>query len=591
MQRMFRTPRISQLATLCRVAVVLAGLGWAESARALVGSDSGPNIFNGLYINQFIGADAFYNEGYDGSGAIVANIEAGWVWNGHETLTGVFQYFYDPNAPAGESGQFDWHATMVGQVIAGNGIYTYQDGIAPGATLWSSAIATTWDPETGSDYSGSFEISDSSFLYGYTAPMAIGVNGQHANVINSSWGFSDPTGSNAETVTIDALLAQNNIVGVFAAGNSGPDANTVVSPGAGFNGITVAALTSDNTNPAYGSVADFSSEGPNDFYNPQTGITIPKIRAVVDIAAPGDDLTLAYYGGLTGGHTSGTDGTGGSGGYYAYGMAGTSFAAPIVAGAAALMVDAAKTFGDSEMEDARVIKAALMAGATQPTGWNNGQTLVNGVIETTQALDYATGAGLINLNNTYGIYLGDTIPGFQSLGLNTTAGVPGLGGGSVLPRGWDLGQVSEGAPNDYQISSALTAGETMTVTVTWFADRQFNLTTGVASDVALDDLALQIWLDGGSAQTLIAESDAPITTSQFLAFALPSSGDYTIRVIWENQVYNLANSPHSSTYGIAWNVQTVPTPEPSVGLLFVTTITITLLRRPRRTTVRNGAFI
>jgi hypothetical protein len=588
---MFRFPRLLRRSS----PVLLAGL-WlllgAGRALALVGSASGTSVFNGLYINQFIGAEAFYAQGFYGDNAIVANIEAGWVWNGQETLTNVSQYFYNPAALPGETGQFDWHATMVGQTIAGNGLYTYQDGIAPGATLWSSAIATTWDPETGSDYSGSFEISDSSFLYGYEAPIVTGVNGKHAQVINSSWGFSDPTGSNVETVTIDALLAQNNVVGVFAAGNAGPGGNSVVSPGAGFNGITVAALTSDTTNPAYGTVADFSSAGPNDFYNPVTGITTPAIRPVVDIAAPGDDLTLAFYGGLSGGHTSGTDPTAGpnSGLYYASGMAGTSFAAPIVAGAAALMVDAANTFGNPEMEDARVIKAALLTGATKPAGWNNGQTLVNGVIQTTQALDYSTGAGILNLNTTYGIYVGDPLgPGIQVLGLNTTAGLPGLGGGDVLPRGWDLGQVSQGAPNDYHIFDPLTAGELLTTTVTWFADRQLNLATGVATDVALDNLALQVWFNGGSGPTLVAQSDAPVSTVQHLSFALPASGVYTIRVVWENQNYNTGSSPNSTTYGLAWNVQSNAVPEPgSLVLVIVGVCAIRVTRRRPFQNVDNG---
>ena len=48
-------------------------------AFALVGSNSGTGIFNGLYINDQIGATTFYSMGFFGSGAVVANVEAGYI--------------------------------------------------------------------------------------------------------------------------------------------------------------------------------------------------------------------------------------------------------------------------------------------------------------------------------------------------------------------------------------------------------------------------------------------------------------------------------------------------------------------------------
>ena len=54
------------------------------------------------------------------------------------------------------------------------------------------------------------------------------------------------------------------------------------------------------------SVAGFSSRGPNDFVVPAAPgsnaapTVIPGVRPAVDIAAPGEDLVLAFYGGLTG---------------------------------------------------------------------------------------------------------------------------------------------------------------------------------------------------------------------------------------------------------------------------------------------------
>jgi subtilisin family serine protease len=160
--------------------------------------------------------------------------------------------------------------------------------------------------------------------------------------------------------------------------------------------ISVAAMTGDTLSPPFSQVADFSSRGPGDFYNPATGVSVAAARPTVDIAAPGDNLTLAFYGGVTGGHVTGSDPTLGDGGayhgqYYIPGMAGTSFAAPVVAGGAALLVDAGRLFvgagaASAEMLDPRVIKATLMAGATTNAGWNNGQHASGGVITTEQAL-------------------------------------------------------------------------------------------------------------------------------------------------------------------------------------------------------------
>ncbi|NDC62732.1 MAG: hypothetical protein EBZ59_01790 [Planctomycetia bacterium] len=291
---------------------------------AIVGSESGSSVFNGVFVNELVGAGTFYRMGFTGSRAIVANVEAGSIWTGHESLAGrVSRFVADPVTLAGGStqlGQFDWHATMVGQTLGGDGIYTHQVGIAPSAQLWSASIATRWNADSGGEYSGSFEVSEESFLYGYVAPLrtgfATGTATVRADVVNSSWGFDDPAGRDAGTIAIDALLAENRAVGVFSAGNSGSVAGAVGGPAAGYNGISVAALTGDTLSPPFSQVADFSSRGPGDFFDPSTGVTVANARSTVDIAAPGDNLTLAFYGGLTGGHVSGSDPTLGFGGAY-----------------------------------------------------------------------------------------------------------------------------------------------------------------------------------------------------------------------------------------------------------------------------------
>jgi len=570
----------------------------ARPAQAINGSGSGSSIFNGVFVNDLVGATTFYDWGFGGSRAIVANIEAGSIWNGHESLSGrVSRYLADPltQSSGGTSlGEADWHATFVGQAIGGSGSYQHQLGIAPTAQLWSGAIATGW---SGSGFSGSFAVTETSFLYPYLTAMRTGVTSGsatlRANVINSSWGFDDSAGALAETIAIDALVRENNVVAVFSAGNSGPTQNSVGGLASGYNGISVAAMTGDTLSPPFNEVADFSSRGPGDFYNPATGTTLANARATVDIAAPGDNLTLAFYGGNTGGNRTGSDPTGGMqsayhGQYYVPDMAGTSFAAPIVAGGAALLVDAGSYFvsasaAPAEMLDARVIKATMMAGANATNGWNNGQVMVDGVITTEQALDNAVGAGMLDLDTAYRIYVGDPAgilfngtPIAVSAGLNTTLGVSGGGGADgIQDRGWDLGSVQNatgltgGGANAYSFASPLAAGDLLSVALTWFADRLFTDTLDSARDIGLSDLSLELWrTDVPAGDSLIARSISPYGTSEFLRLQIPEAGDYDLRVVGLDRVYDLGSSgelPADTTYGLAWSVTAVP--EPSSLLL------------------------
>ncbi|MGB8854996.1 MAG: S8/S53 family peptidase [Pirellulales bacterium] len=581
-------------------ALVMAAWFAPSTCQAIVGSNSSATTFNGTYVNDVIGAGTFYSLGFGGSSTIVANIEAGTIWNGHETLTGrVSQFIADPTIVATgttQLGQFDWHATMVGQALGGTGLYTYQDGIAPTAQLWSGAIATQW---LGSGYTGSFTITDESFLYPYATAMRTGVvsgsSTLKAKVVNSSWGYTDSAGEVDWTIAIDALTRENNVVTVIATGNEGPTTNTVGGPASGYNSIAVAATTGAMTATPYATVAGFSSRGPGDFYNPVSGTTVPNVRPTVDIAAPGAELTLAFYGGLTGGHTSGTAVPGSA--LYVPGMEGTSFAAPIVAGGAALMIDAATFVAPGvantvEMLDARVIKATMMATATATNGWNNGQQSVNGVITTAQALDHSAGAGMINLDRAFRTYVGDptvvTIGGVNYFipGVNTTLGVPGSGGGSGLDlRGWDLGTVlndaeaESGNVNAYAFASMLPAGGTLTAALTWFANRTVGSTVASATDVALANLSLQLYrTDTIAGPSLVAQSIAPYSSAEFLRLTLPAYGFYELRVLGLDEVYNTFGTPLTTTdYGLSW-VVTVPEP----GTYALAAIGVAILTHHRR---------
>ena len=578
---------------------VTATLAALQKNPAIVSTNLNPQTNNLTVINLQVGADRFYNAGYYGFTAAIANVEAGHIWNGHEMLGNVSTYINDPSID--QTGlQYDFHATMVGGILAGlgppapgGGYYYYQFGMAPGATLWSTAIASDWVGATGE-----FNITDKSFKYGYVTTMETGelrpiipglpiYTQRPADVINSSWGFDDPTGRATETRVIDGLAYLHHQTVVVAAGNHDTGTAQVTGPASGFNTIAVGALESDTSNPVYGQAASFSNTGPNDFYNPQTGVTITGVRSRVDISAPGTNMILPAYLGTTGTNQNGAlvDPTqypaADLNKLYFMDAAGTSFAAPVVAGGAALLVDAGyQNFNTPPAVDGRVIKAVLLNSADKNSGWNNHTVLTNGVQKTTQALDYATGAGMLNLSRAYDQYL------------SGTTDLPGLTGGTVQNLGWDFGHVNPGSPNDYLISGSALAGQTMTVTLDWFVNRVYDSAKDKLYDLRFDNLDLQVYLvQNGTLSTLVAESDAFYENVQHLYFTLPQDGQYAIRVLFGGYVYNLSpNSLPGTDYALAWDLAPQQLlngtfiPEPATALLILPGLSL-LLRR--RVTVRS----
>lgn len=578
-------------AWLSPLAQSLGGTGGTETAGgvggltpAIVTSDVRADTGDRIVINLQVGADRFYENGYYGFWTAIANIEAGHIWNGHEILSNVDTFINDPSIE-GETRQYDYHATMVGGMLAGLGpfvpgvgYYYYQFGMAPGATLWSGAIASQWVGDEGE-----FETTEQAFDYAYVTAMQTGalrplIPGtgiyvtRPADVINSSWGFEDSTGGVRETMVVDALAAANHQTVVIAAGNHESGEPMVTGPASGFNKIAVAALESDVSGPPYGYRAVFSNAGPNDFYNPQTGLIIPAVRPSVDIAAPGTDMVLPAYLGATGTNHSGTvfdtsefdpsdlDNL------YFFGAAGTSFASPVVAGGAALVVDAGyANFGTAQAVDGRVVKAVLLNAADKIAGWTNHTQIINGVLRTEQGLDYATGAGALNLNRAYDQYLAGTTD------------LPGLKGGAVQQIGWDFARVTPGQPNDYYLLGEIGAGGQMTVTLDWFVERTYDEATGVAADLRFDVLDLEIWkVEEGEFTTLIAISETLYNNVQHLYFAIPEEGYYGIRVRFAGQQYDFSPETYTGTdYALAWYV-----PEPgTLGLL--SAVVIVLIRRRR----------
>ena len=529
-----------------------------HSIGSAVSSNTGSTLLNGLNLNKNVGANRFYDAGFSGTKAIVANIEAGSVWNGHETLTNVAGYVREQSSPGLQTGQFDRHATWVGMLVAGkptSAFNDYQSGIAPDATLYSGSIATTWT--SSSTFTTAFNYDSATFIAPYRQLIDTGTagTGTTADVVNSSWNNSDYTASASGLFSrgIDALVNTSRSTVVFSAGNTGSGPNSVGGPAAGYNVITVGALTSDTDPQPYQSIASISSRGLNDIFIPSVlsptnindagqGTIISGARTVVDLAAPGTGITSATYTGSTGGNSGGSDSTPGISNSYSGNLNGSSFASPIVAGGSALIVDAAKTnFGaSSSAVDGRVIKSILQTSAEKIPGWSNNQTLINGVVTTTQSLDPDSGAGKLNLSKAYDVLL------------SGTSDVAGNGGGNVQTSGWDIGSVGDGSLNDYVIQNVLAAGSSFTATLNWYVDRSIdgdNQTT----EASFDNLDLEVWLsDGGTAVRKVAESISLYNNVEHLHFDIPETGTYLIRVNWAGEIWDLVNDSDIETFGLSW---------------------------------------
>jgi hypothetical protein len=465
----------------------------------------------------------------------------------------------------------------------------YQGGMAPDAQLASGAIATGW-PTGSTRYTAGFFFSQSGIsTYGpYRAAAITGVpvagGSRTADVINSSYvieaGQQGRAGSDRMAGALDALIQEHpRTLMTFSAGNtlpSGEGPNRVLSPATGYNNLSVAALTSNGG--AFNLPSAFSNGGPNDYYDPFRGF-VSQARQVVDIAAPGESFSTAYYGGETGGNGPTLQGppSGPAGGpnWYSRNVSGTSFAAPTVAGGAALLYDAAyaRLAATPDARDARVMKAVLMNSADKTLGWDNGQVVHpngHGGVLTTQALDDRLGAGRMNLDRA-----------FDQL-LAGTTDVAGLAHGPldmVQHVGWDFGEVVEGLTNDYLLGGPLQAGSAFTATLSWFRDRVSAGTTNF-TDVSYDNLDLELWdVVGGSAASLIAESKSRFNNAEHFRFAIPSTGEYMLRVRWTEELFDTVGDLNAEQYGLAWFVA-VPEPGTLAMLAMLLPISFYVRKRP-----------
>jgi len=300
-----------------------------------------------------IGAPTFWNNGYNGTGVKVAVIDTG-IDSTHPDLAGKviakksftlrkYGYPKDITNPEDDLG----HGTLVAGIIAGNGTDSGK-GVAPGALLINGKVFQKTGP-------GIFDYVGTSA--GIFAAVEWAVTTAGADVINLSLG-GGVTREDPLVDLINYLADEYGVVFSISAGNegqSGINTMSIGSPGVALNAITVGAssLTGISMDSIYGDI--YSSIGPTPF-----------MYVKPEISAPGTVTSTAMGGGYD------TE-------------SGTSFSAPHIAGAAALLVEYLRDKGVSDSVMIDVIKPVLIKTADPIEGIG----------------DLWCGAGYVNLTRAY----------------------------------------------------------------------------------------------------------------------------------------------------------------------------------------------
>ncbi|MCQ9135173.1 S8 family peptidase [Streptomyces hilarionis] len=287
-----------------------------------------------------IGAPAAWAAGYDGKGVEVAVLDTG-VDTTHPDLASAVKASKDFTG-TGSTDDMAGHGTHVAATLAGSGERSggrYR-GVAPGAGILNAKVL---------DDSG--EGSDSGVIAGLEWAA-----GQGAKVANLSLGQEDTPGEDPVEAAVNALAKSTGMLTVAAAGNEGPDAGTVGSPGAAEAALTVGAVDGEDR------LADFSSTGPT-----ADGALKP------DLTAPGVAIVSARA-------AHGHMGDPAADGYVS--MSGTSMATPHAAGAAAILAQRHPDWSGAR------IKQALTASTTPTTG-ATGYQQGTGRLDVSRALEAA----------------------------------------------------------------------------------------------------------------------------------------------------------------------------------------------------------
>jgi subtilisin family serine protease len=263
-------------------------------------------------------APELWSHGIDGRGVTVAALDTG-VDLTHAELASRYRggadSWFDPFGEHSDPVDLNGHGTEVlGVMVAGDGM-----GMAPGARFIAARVFNDSGASTDSAVHLAFQwLLD---------PDGNPATDDAPDVVNASWGAQLAACDREFEPDLQALRAAH-ILPVFAAGNDGPGASSDTSPANLPEAVSVGAAAGATT------IAAFSSIGPSRC----DGGQFPSL------VAPGTGIrSTARFG------------------FDATGLAGTSFAAPHVAGALALLLEIAPQLSAAD-------QASLLIGSAHDLG-------------------------------------------------------------------------------------------------------------------------------------------------------------------------------------------------------------------------------
>jgi serine protease AprX len=303
----------------------------------------------------------------NGAGVGIAILDSGIYYNTHEITYSTSRITVQMDFGGfGNTTDYYGHGTHVASVACGtNHIKTgYYTGIAPGANIINCKVLD----RTGTGYTSNI-IDAINWCISNRAVYNI-------KVINMSLG-APAVDSYKNDPLCQAVRAAHDagIVVVTAAGNDGKDQNgnkiygAIHSPGIEPSAITVGACNTFGTDSrGDDGVSTYSSRGPTrGYYTNSSGQKVYDNLIKPDLVAPGNKIVAAeavgcdmvYY------HPElNADPTETNQYHYVMYMSGSSVAAPVVSGAAALLLQANPSLTPN------LVKAILMYSAQPLAGFN-----------------------------------------------------------------------------------------------------------------------------------------------------------------------------------------------------------------------------
>lgn len=347
-------------------------------------------------------------QGLTGKGVTIGIVDSG-VNRAHPTLTGrvVASYSYvDPAANDLAKDDVVGHGTTVASLAAGNAAGSWPGGVAPGAQIVSARIIADKAPVDDGTGAGNEVDGELGLAAVHQDLIANGVK-----IMNNSWGglyWTNPAATAAIANEYRPFILANNGLVVFATGNesqSDPSDMAALPSQPGPNGTTPAA----DLERGWLAVTAVNSNAPEELssYANACGVAAryclaaPGEAVFIDPQSTGSTSSL-YYGG------------------------GTSYAAPLVSGAAALVWEKYPYFTND------MVRQTLLGTATDLGSEGVDATFGHGLLNVAKALN---GPGRFDWGDAVVTVPRAPLNSVWSNNISGTGGLVKLGAGALVLTG------------------------------------------------------------------------------------------------------------------------------------------------------------